>query len=488
MGKVIVILFLFLSLDSSAQEFTYFSKEIEIEGSHTTGTATIPFDNGYYTVGNYSVNDGPGIYFLESDLEGNMVDYHILEISSPSYSGLSTGEQFIQTQDGHFVLVYLKKHESIDGKEDIVLLKFSKNGEILWKRQYGGEGKDTGREVIQTKDGGFFIAGQLNVNDVNEMYAIKTNALGIVEWESSFCFYLDCRALSVAESEDGGYVIGGYTKIPNFTYNYNLFFAKIDSLGNLEWDKNYGSEYAEAGCYVYTLPDGNYLIRGGIHDENEVNRNYYAKVSKSGEIIWEKFYKLPRLKTMQAPIVLKEDGGFIGVALVTSAQHLPMVMNFNAEGDTLWTALLKPDEPVDFYVRDMDKIDGGYVLTGTLGTFQPYYQRSWLVTIDEVGNFCEEIGCIETIVDIEEEIANKKINLQVIPNPVSKQALFRYQISKNGILKIYDYKGIMISYWQLENDNSSLILELEDWVSGVYWYSVEIDGKKLRGGKFIVEN
>ncbi len=57
-----------------------------------------------------------------------------------------------------------------------------------------------------------------------------------------------------------------------------------------------------------------------------------------------------------------------------------------------------------------------------------------------------------------------------------------YRIPKNqeGVLKVYDYQGKEIGY-------SSLILEVTDWVSGVYLYSLEIGGERLESGKLIVE-
>ncbi|MEZ4884868.1 MAG: T9SS type A sorting domain-containing protein [Chitinophagales bacterium] len=165
----------------------------------------------------------------------------------------------------------------------------------------------------------------------------------------------------------------------------------------------------------------------------------------------------------------------------------PLIMNFDVNGNLLWTKHITSDLFAINYVRDIDKIEGGYVLTGY--KFSPVPQYGWLVTIDEEGNFCEELGCVETVVDIENtETQRHRVFLQISPNPVRGQATIQYQIPKDGVLKVYDYQGREIGYWILDSGDSEMNLNIEGWESGLYLHKVSIEGKEVSSGKLIIEN
>ena len=120
------------------------------------------------------------------------------------------------------------------------------------------------------------------------------------------------------------------------------------------------------------------------------------------------------------------------------------------------------------------------------------------MTIDEEGNTCSEgrtfaeedfEGCDSTVVftDIVDFSVANPYQVRISPNPANIQTTIHYQIPKDGILKVYDYQGRLIDNWELRKDNSSLTLEVEDWASGIYLYSVEVEGKRWASGKLVVE-
>ncbi|MEZ4887782.1 MAG: T9SS type A sorting domain-containing protein [Chitinophagales bacterium] len=471
------LLFLFNSPTLHAQEFTYFNQEISLNSSNQLSVATIPHDEGYYTVGVFSFTHSV-IYFANIDLEGNLISYNILD-DSPNVTVIVSGRQFIKTKDENFVLIYQKRFDPIDKNTDIVIIKFTKNGEILWEQQFGGMGLDGTGGVIQTQDDGFLITGLLHDNNNNYIYTVKTDSKGVFEWEKNYCSHFDCNALSVDETVDGGYILGGRVRVAN--NNYDMYVVKIDSLGNQEWEKNYGSDINDQSCQVYALEDGNFLLSGGIRGENNIRQNYYAKLDKEGKILWEKSYGLPNLRSIQTPLVFREDGGFIGVAIYLNEHTLPLIMNFNAEGDTLWTKPITANPNADCYVKDIDRIEGGYVLTGY--KFFPAPQHNWLVTIDEEGNFCEELGCVETVVDIEDVmIGGEEIFIQISPNPAHLQISIHYRLpthSPTANLHLYDLQGALVREWRLKRIEQEQVLNLEGLASGVYFYQVGTQRGKL---------
>lgn len=70
---------------------------------------------------------------------------------------------------------------------------FSQAPPIVWKSLNGGNDNDNARRVVQTTDGGYIAAGETTFNDTivyshggREMFIVKTNSLGILEWQKNF--------------------------------------------------------------------------------------------------------------------------------------------------------------------------------------------------------------------------------------------------------------------------------------------------------------
>ena len=51
------------------------------------------------------------------------------------------------------------KNRNTDGQDDYIALKISDKGETLWERKVGSKGLDMLRKVIETRDGGYLMAG-----------------------------------------------------------------------------------------------------------------------------------------------------------------------------------------------------------------------------------------------------------------------------------------------------------------------------------------
>src|SRR6056297_1847596 len=105
----------------------------------------------------------------------------------------------IETTDGHYVAVGQSFSDDGDvlnnyGMSDVWVIKITKTGTILWNRHYGGSDNDVGRAIIQTDDGGYVVAGYTkstneDVNSTqgkNDYWIFKLDANGNLKWESSF--------------------------------------------------------------------------------------------------------------------------------------------------------------------------------------------------------------------------------------------------------------------------------------------------------------
>jgi len=76
----------------------------------------------------------------------------------------------IETQNGDFVLVGSSESQDVDilnprGSYDIWVIKIDAKGNLLWEKSIGGSGYDKGNAVIETPNGSYLVVGQSFSND-----------------------------------------------------------------------------------------------------------------------------------------------------------------------------------------------------------------------------------------------------------------------------------------------------------------------------------
>jgi hypothetical protein len=67
------------------------------------------------------------------------------------------------------------------------IIRYAANGDSLWLREYGdGVESWIGRQVKQTKDGGYILCGERVVGNHTDAFLIKTDSQGNEEWDQSY--------------------------------------------------------------------------------------------------------------------------------------------------------------------------------------------------------------------------------------------------------------------------------------------------------------
>lgn len=140
-----------------------------------------------------------------------------------------------------------------------------KNIILQWQKIYGINEWNWAESVQQTMDGGYIIVGSTNSfgNDSRDVYLIKTDAYGNVEWVKTYGGnHLDI-AYAVQQTTDGGYIIAGATQSFG-NGSRDVYLIKIDAYGNVEWQKTFGGSEIDDGYAIQQTLDGGYIIAGWI--------------------------------------------------------------------------------------------------------------------------------------------------------------------------------------------------------------------------------
>jgi gliding motility-associated-like protein len=167
-----------------------------------------------------------------------------------------------------------------------------------------------------TSDGGTVVAGYTDSKsgdvspqpnrDYWDLWVIKLDRCGIVQWEKSFGGTGYESARDIAQTADGGYIVLGETNstdggvIAGFGGTKDIWLLKLAASGNLEWQKRYGGSGLDIGNHIEITTDGGYLIAAssssndgdirGNHGTGGYTDGVLMKITAGGAVQWSKCY------------------------------------------------------------------------------------------------------------------------------------------------------------------------------------------------------
>lgn len=301
-----------------------------------SSTGTIEWQKSYGGTGSDSANairktsDGGYIiagssYSTDGDVTGNHGnnDCWIVKITSTgilewqkSLGGSSTDEARValQTSDGGYIMA--GNTFSTDGNvtgnhssnSDYWVVKLNSTGNIIWKKCYGSNSTDYLSSIVQTSDGGYILNGDIQANngDVTghhgdfDYWVIKISSTGVLEWQKALGGTGWDSGTSIIQDTDGNYVASGYSSSINgdITGTHgggDAWVVKLDTTGNIIWQKALGGTNGDFLFYIQQSADGNYLLAGdtdsnnGDATGNHGSLDFWAlKLSSSGDVLWHK--------------------------------------------------------------------------------------------------------------------------------------------------------------------------------------------------------
>ncbi|MFH1320616.1 MAG: hypothetical protein ABII90_08185, partial [Bacteroidota bacterium] len=242
-------------------------------------------NNGYIACGSTFISGFLGLYILKTDMCGDTLWKKEYDFSA---NGTDDGFSVTQLYDSTYVICGWVR-DSIEKAKDTYLLKLDKNGNIIWYKPIEGGFNDGGIMHKLTYDNSFIIGGYKfdSAMTASQIFLIKTDSTGNIQWQQE---YIDSAYLySIDKTRDGGYILSGEILNPA-SNSWDLFLIKTDSIGNLKWEKYYGDNYSQFQGYAVTTIDGGYVMAGRTYDAGGDMDGYILKTDSLGNVEWEKVY------------------------------------------------------------------------------------------------------------------------------------------------------------------------------------------------------
>ena len=156
---------------------------------------------------------------LESAIDARPVDLVSTPIPSDSDDvatrSLGTelpdvGRDVCSVIDGHVVVGMTY---STEGREDVLVIKLSDSGELLWSYAYGGAGRDFGEGVCQAPDGGVYVAGYTTStgNGQEDLLILRIDRVGNLLWAATAGGDGYDAGFDVCPARGGGAAVTGLT-------------------------------------------------------------------------------------------------------------------------------------------------------------------------------------------------------------------------------------------------------------------------------------
>jgi hypothetical protein len=373
----------------------------------------------------------------------------------------------------------------IHGDKDAWIVKLSEDGDLEWQRCYGGSGHESAWDIQQTPDGGYIFSGQSSSTDGDvtvhrgalDMWVVKLNATGDLQWQRSIGGSFEEMGNSVQLTPDGGYIVAGSTSstdgdIVGSDGTENFLVVKLDSAGNIDWQKLYGGNSLDIPWNMYRVEDGYILTgittsvnSGDVWGNNGFFDYWVLKLDFDGNIMWQKCLggSGDDRGTCGAPTA---DGGFVAAGSSASVDGYVTqprgskdfwAAKLNASGEFLWEKSLG-GSLTERCFSAVATADGGIVLSGFNwsedgdATQSQGYSDAWVVKLAPESSVTTAVGRVET--------------LSVFPNPAGSSTTLQ-TIEPEARLEIglYDLPGCLVYYQILEKNR---VLNLGEVPPGAY--------------------
>ena len=309
------------------------------------------------------------------------------------------------------------KTENSHGQNDYWIVKLAADGKITWQKTIGGSANEQLKSIIQTTDDGYLLGGYSwsdssgnkteNSKGFQDFWVVKLNAAGTIEWQKTIGGSSFDELISIAQTSDGGYLLGGHSesgisgdKTEDSKGSWDFWVIKLKANGTIDWQKTIGGNNVDYLSTVVLTSDGSYLIGGaswsGISgDKTEDSRGgsdfWVIKLNASGTIDWQKTIGGDLTDNLTS-IIETSDGSYLLGGLSESTVSGDKkeaskgsfdywVIKLNASGTLDWQKTIGGDL-ADNLLSIALAADGGYLLGG-----QSTSNSSGDKTTDSKGDF-----------------------------------------------------------------------------------------------------
>ena len=450
--------------------------------------------DGGYIIGGYNDPWGTGImdvYLVKTDAQGAVL---WTRTHGPE-DDYECAYSVQQTADGGYIVAG-STASSQTGDTDLYLLKTDANGDSLWAHTYGGDQWDEGYSVQQTADGQYIVAGYTESFGAGSMdfYLLKIDADGDTLWTRTYGGSGRDEGRSVHQTTDGGYIVAGYSW--SFGAGQSDFYlVRTDADGDTLWTHTYGGSRWDYGRSVQQTADGGYILTGYTDSFGAGGTDLYL-VKTAGEA------QEPEISIEiipdDPPVTVPQGGRFGFTGTLTNNTVDPQVTD-------VWTMAIGPQKEVYGPFKELNDLEldpyetrsahfsqrvpnlaplGFYNYIAYCGDYPSTVMDSSFFQIEviyDISSGGEDVGWLLTgSFDRNDDFASVPSDFALLgnyPNPFNASTVINYQLPVDSHVKLEVYNLIGQKVATLVNSKQqagyrSVVWDASDVSSGIYFYKL----------------
>ena len=322
-------------------------------------------------------------YKLFESMTPEMVDAE--KIFDTNDITMTTFNYQIEMNQYRYYQLYVEDHWGLETESEIKM----GCSWFLFNNTFGDASYDYGRSLIELNDGGYLIAGNTSLlgDNYSNALLIKIDHTGKEMWKRDYTFSSVDRLNMVKELQDGSLVAAGFT-MSSTNYSKDIFVIKTDAQGNLEWQRSYGDAQDETANSIDILIGGGFIISGEVINENTgFSLCYLIKIDNEGELDWSNTFGGSQ-NDNGLSVISTNDAGFAITGMTRSlgdSNGDVWLIKVNSNGEMEWERTYGGDDTE--YGRTIQQtVDGGYIIIGQTESFGLGYNDAYLIKTDSQGN------------------------------------------------------------------------------------------------------
>ena len=258
----------------------------------------------------------------------------------------------VQASDGGYY-VFGETNSYGAGDRDFFLLKITKDGTEDWFKTYGEANREWPYGMLHLSNGDLLIYGFTEAPaGERDQYALRVDATGDTIWEYTIDSSEEEIVIDALETKEGDLVLA-------VILGQDGKLVKLDADGNLQWERRYELAGWQFASQVAETDDGGFLLAGFSMSSNQQADTWLAHCSSNGEMEWETSFGNPAFDDYAQSLIRLKDGTYL-IGILGNGMELKRI---EEDGNILWESSL-----VGKFVYGAKALieleDGGFLIAG----------------------------------------------------------------------------------------------------------------------------
>lgn len=283
---------------------------------------------------------GQGLFYLVVTSTGETIDFDLY----PDDLLIVDGGFVTQTSDGGFALAGTLE---IPNAADFRIDKLDSNGALIWERDYPMLGIQEASSIIGLPDGNLLLGGaSTRASQPTKFFWMKINgANGDTIWTQQLDQYeSDPYGIkSIALDQDNSFLLLGSTNYPDSSNQTDFLFVRSSPEGDVGFAHTYGRNLIDDGFSISAACNGDYVLGGGSVTSDSAApmwEAYHVRITAEGDTVWTDAHLFGNGHFSQThKLIGVDNNGFYSTGKAFDSGYKVRLSRHNFDGEIEWEGL-----------------------------------------------------------------------------------------------------------------------------------------------------